>query len=104
MHLDFLYIIIEESRSGFVFVDENKQNLNKGNAWLRPVMFFYVKTTSWIIFPLVLGLIFGGYVGKSTGSQTLFFGIVFLGFLITCLGIYREIRQYKKDLEKNKNL
>lgn len=86
--------------------DLNKENIsiNQGNAnWWRPVLFFYIKTTSWIIFPLLLGVLGGQYVSKSVGSQVLFFVFVMLGFLITCLGIYREIKQYKKGLEINKN-
>ncbi|MFA6353534.1 MAG: hypothetical protein WCW93_01225 [Candidatus Paceibacterota bacterium] len=91
-------------------MDENKQNFNtldsshhSSPGWHRPVMFFYIKTTSWIILPLILGLILGKYIGESAGSQTLFFGIIFLGFLITCYGIYREVKTYLKDLEKQKN-
>jgi len=61
-------------------------------------MVFYVKTTSWIIIPLVLGLIFGNYVSNSTGSQTLFFISIMIGFGITCFGIYKEIKEYKKSL------
>ena len=63
-------------------------------------MIFYVKTTSWIVFPLVLGLLGGQYVGKSTGSQSLFFVFIMVGFGLTCYGIYREIKQYKKQLEQ----
>ena len=88
-------------------MEENK-DLNKENTvlykddkdWWKPVMYFYVKTTSWIIIPLVLGVIGGRYVSKSVGSQVLFFVFVMLGFLVTCLGIYREIKQYKKGLDK----
>ena len=77
-------------------MEENK-DLNKENTveykddkdWWKSVMYFYVKTTSWIIIPLVLGVIGGGYVSKSVGSQVLFFVFVMLGFLVTCLGIYR---------------
>lgn len=91
-------------------MDGNKQNLNnKDNAphqgeasWYKPIMLFYAKTTSWIIFPLILGLILGKYVSGSTGSQTLFFVVLFFGFLIACYGIYREIKQYQKDLDKEK--
>ncbi|MDP1760373.1 MAG: hypothetical protein Q8L01_02930 [Candidatus Woesebacteria bacterium] len=84
--------------------DLNKEIIetNKNDkSWLKPVLFFYAKTTSWIIFPLVLGFLAGGYVSKSVGSQVLFFVFVMLGFLVTCWGIYREIKQYKKDLIKN---
>jgi len=83
---------------------ENKDlNKESNNAWWKPVLIFYAKTTSWIIFPLLLGVLGGQYVSKSVGSQVLFFIFVILGFLITCLGIYREIKQYKKDLGINEN-
>jgi hypothetical protein len=81
-----------------VLEDKNPNINKKENAWWRPIMFFYVKTTSWIIFPLILCVLAGKYVGKSVGSQTVFFLFIMLGFGITCLGIYREIKQYKKDL------
>lgn len=84
--------------------DLNKENMsiNQGNTnWWRPVLIFYIKTTSWIIFPLLIGVLGGSYVSKSVGSQVLFFVFVMLGFLITCLGIYQEIKQYKKTLTKN---
>jgi hypothetical protein len=84
-------------------MDENSKDSNKNGAWWRPIMFFYVKTTSWIVFPLVLAVFSGKYVGESFGSQSLFFLFVILGFLITCLGIYREIKKYKKSLDLNKN-
>jgi|GEM_PF-952812 len=81
--------------------EEKMKDFNKKNdrAWLKPVLIFYAKTTSWIIFPLLLGVLGGQYVSKSVGSQVLFFVFVMLGFLITCLGIYREIKQYKKGLD-----
>ncbi len=73
--------------------------MGKDNAWLKPVMIFYGKTTSWIVFPLVFGLLLGKYVGQS--NQFLFLVFFFVGFGITCFGIYREIKKYKKDLEKD---
>ena len=81
----------------------NNDNLPRqgGESWMKPVLIFYAKTTSWIIFPLLLGVLAGKYVGQSTGSQILFFAFIMLGFGVTCFGIYREIKNYKKDLEKN---
>ncbi len=86
-------------------VENSKENIDKapekeGLSYWRPVMLFYVKTTSWIIFPLILGALAGKYVSKSVGSQVLFFVFLMLGFLVTCFGIYREIKEYKRDLEK----
>jgi len=81
--------------------NEVKNNFNEGNSWWKPVMIFYIKTTSWITLPLIFGLFLGRYIGKFTGSQVLFFIILFFSFLITCFGIYREIKKYKNDLEKD---
>lgn len=79
---------------------ENKQDLNKKEEkWWRPVMLFYAKTTSWIILPLVLSILGGRYVSKTIGSQVVFFLFVIFGFLITCFGIYREIKNYKKTID-----
>ena len=97
MRLLFLLIKMEENSN------LNKENIGEykdGKDWWKPVMFFYVKTTSWIIIPLVIGFFGGNHVSKTVGSQVLFFVFVVLGFLVTCLGIYREIKQYKKSLEK----
>ena len=100
MRLLFLLIKMEENNN---LNKENIEGYKDGKDWWKPVMFFYVKTTSWIIIPLLLGALAGGYVSKSVGSQVLFFIFLMFGFLITCSGIYREIKQYKKTLEINKN-
>lgn len=117
LHIVSKYFIIGESPRAFIFMvenTENKDNLNKDKSpvesinllsqieakWWKPVLFFYVKITSWIIFPLLLATLTGRYVSKSIGSQTLFFAFVMSGFGITCFGIYKEIKEYKKDLDK----
>ena len=87
-------------RNKVIMETENKQELvKKEEKWWRPVMFFYAKTTSWIIFPLILSVLGGRYVSKTFGSQILFFVFVVFGFLITCFGIYREIKNYKKTFD-----
>ena len=72
---------------------------NKNNSIWRPVILFYAKTTSWIIFPLILGIFLAKYISNNTSSQILFFVIIILGFIITCFGIYKEVKIYKKNLE-----
>ena len=95
--------IVQNIESGLELEDrqgEKMQTLpqeNNINYW-RPVMLFYVKTTSWIIIPLILCLLVVNYVGKSMGSQIVFFAVIIAGFGITCFGIYREIKSYKKSL------
>lgn len=61
----------------------------------QPVIVFYVKTTAWIVLPLAIGLI----IGRFTENQITFFVFLVIGFGITCFGIYREIKQYKKELD-----
>jgi hypothetical protein len=77
---------------------ENKE-VNKNSIW-RPVLFFYARTTGWIVIPLVLAMLLGNFVQKSVGSQVLFFIIIALGFAVTCYGIYKEIKDYKKTLQE----
>ena len=100
LHTNLISFIILESHGAFIFVEKDQNNLNEDKYWWKPVMFFYAKTTSWIIFPLILALLIGRYFGQSFGSQLFFFLCVIAGFGITCFGIYREIKQYKKDLDK----
>ena len=61
----------------------------------KPVAFFYVKTTSWIVLPLIFGLL----AGQFTRSQTWFLIFLMIGFATSCFGIYREIKEYKKEID-----
>ncbi len=61
----------------------------------RPVIFFYVKTTSWIVFPAILAMVVKGYL---QGVKLLL--LMAVAFGITCLGIYKEIKDYKISLDK----
>jgi F0F1-type ATP synthase assembly protein I len=65
----------------------------------QPVIVFYVKTTAWVVLPLIVGIV----VAKFTESQVLFFVSLMVGFGVTCFGIYREIKEYKNKLEKDGN-
>jgi len=98
LHLRYFCHIIQESQTAFIFMEQNSNNSNKNDVWWKPIMFFYVKTTSWIIIPLILAVLVGSYASKSTGSQTLLFILVMVGFGISCFGTYREIKKYKKSL------
>ncbi|MEK7572493.1 MAG: hypothetical protein AAB493_01400 [Patescibacteria group bacterium] len=80
-------------------MEPDNNNSNKNNVWWKPIMVFYVKITSWIAIPLILAVLAGNYASKSIGSQTLFFIFVMTGFGISCFGIYKEIKRYKKKLD-----
>lgn len=79
---------------------ENKNYDQNKDLWWRPALIFYAKTTGWVIFPLILAVSIWKYFGSSLGSQVVFFILILLGFLVTCFGIYREIKIYKINLEK----
>ena len=83
-------------------MENNKNKLNKNNSYLKPVLIFYAKTTSWIIFPLLLAVLIGNHFNKLPQGQTLFLVCIMAGFGISCSGIYQQIKQYKKDLDKEK--
>jgi hypothetical protein len=88
----------------FIFVKDEKNQFNKenkGKNYWRPVMVFYAKTTAWVIFPLILALLLNKWLIIGTeGKSSLFFALLMAGFGITCFGIYKEIKKYKKDLDK----
>ena len=81
----------------------NQDNFNQNDPWWKPAIVFYGKTTSWIILPLLIAVFLGNYATDSLGSQIWIFVAVFIAFLITCLGIYREIKIYQKEVNKENN-
>ncbi len=76
---------------------------NKNNSIWQPVLTFYAKVTSWVILPLIFALIFEKYLNKEANSQILFFIVLTSAFLVTCFGIYKEIKKYKLDIEREEN-
>jgi len=88
-------------------MDKESDNLRKNSLFYKggmdwkPIFLFYVKATSWIILPLVFAIFTGKYVSKTIGSQVLFFIFIMVGFGITCFGIYKEIKSYKKKLDSS---
>jgi len=97
---------MDESHKAFIFMEENIENNSKNELsdknkmdW-KPIMAFYVKTTAWIIVPLILAMFGGEYLSKEMGSQIMFFILVMAGFGITCFGVYKEIKKYKDGLDK----
>ncbi len=71
----------------------------KSENWYRPALVFYAKTTGWIIVPLVVAIILLKYIQLSVGSQIWFFIAVIIAFIVTCFGIYREVKIYKQEVE-----
>ena len=81
-------------------MDKDKQNLNSEGPWWKPGMQIFSEISTWIVIPIVLALIFGKMLDTRYGTKPVIF-LVFagLGFLVTCLGIYRVMKNYMKKLK-----
>lgn len=90
----------------FVFVDENKQNLNNVGPWWKPGVEIFSQVSTWIIVPIVVALVFGKMLDAHFGTKPILFLVLAgIGFLITCFGMFRVIKNYIKklqDIEKKK--
>jgi hypothetical protein len=78
-------------------MEENKEKKIVEKMNWKPILIFYVKTTSWIIIPLVLAVIISKKIAPS-----LYLLCVLIGFGVTCFGIYREIKKYRNSLKNKK--
>ncbi len=77
------------------FVENDKKKLD----W-KPAFEVFSRVTTWVVVPIVLALIFGkmldGYYGTEPVIFLIFAGI---GFMFTCIGIVRVVKNYIKKLQ-----
>ena len=80
---------------------EGDQNSNTNGPWWKPGVQIMSEVSTWIIVPIVLALIFGKMLDTRFGTKPMIF-LVFagLGFLATCFGIYRVMKNYMKKLKE----
>ncbi|MEJ0002149.1 MAG: hypothetical protein WDN09_03180 [bacterium] len=76
-------------------MDSQENKAKNGKMDWTPMILFYAKTTSWIVLPLVIAILLGKKV-----APAYYFLFVIAGFGVTCYGIYKEIKAYKKQLDK----
>jgi cell shape-determining protein MreD len=81
---------------------ENKQN--SGGPWWKPGVQILSEISTWIVVPIVLALVFGKMLDAHYGTRpVIFLCFAGFGFLVTCFGMVRVIRNYIKKI-KDKNL
>lgn len=70
------------------------------DEWWRPAMFFYFKTTAWIVVPIGVGLLVNYLVRnlKPGWNNSLLFLSMVIAFIITAIGIYKEIKEYQHEI------
>jgi len=80
---------------------ENNQNSNNNGPWWKPGMQIMSEVSTWIIVPIILALIFGKMLDTRFGTKPIIF-LIFagLGFVATCFGIFRVMKNYMKKLKE----
>ena len=70
MHPLSLYIIIEESPNGFVFMIEGNQEkkVYGGGPWWKPAMQIFSEISTWIAAPIILAVIAGKALDNHFGT------------------------------------
>jgi len=82
-------------------VTENNQNQNNNGPWWKPGMQILGEVSTWIVVPIVLALIFGKMLDTRFNTKPIIF-LIFagLGFVTTCFGIYKVMKNYTKKLKE----
>lgn len=77
-------------------MEEDKKKLN---SWV-PAMQIFSEISTWIVVPIILALIGGKALDAHYGTKPIIF-LCFagLGFLVTCFGMYRVVKNYIKKLK-----
>lgn len=81
-------------------MNEDKKGFNTG-PWWKPAMQIFSDVSTWIVVPIVCALVFGKILDAHYGTKPVIF-LVFagLGFLVTCFGMYRVVKDYMKTIQK----
>jgi len=70
--------------------------------WWRDGVILFTKVSAYIAFPVIIASYVGKYLDKKYNTdQVLFFISVAVSFIFTILLILREVKIYKKSLEKS---
>lgn len=88
----------------FIFVEENKDKLNKKEVWWISPMRIFSEISTWIAFPAILAVISGKALdNKYDTDPWLLVACVALAFLISSYGIMRAVRVYAARIKKEDN-
>ena len=81
-------------------MESNENNLKNTGPWWKPAMQIFSEVSTWIAVPIILALIAGKALDKHYGTKPIIF-LCFagFGFLITCFGMFRSIKNYIKKLQ-----
>lgn len=76
---------------------DEKQNFN--GPWWREGVKLTGEVSTWIVVPIVAALIFGKMLDARFGTEPVIFLVLAgFGFLVTCYGIWKIVKDYMKKL------
>ncbi len=82
----------------FLFMENNKNN----NApWWRDGVIIFAKVSAYIAFPVIIASYAGKYLDqKYNTGNFMFLGLIVIAFISTTYLIWKEMKIYKKKIEK----
>ena len=73
----------------------------KDNLWWKQAVLTFGNISGWIIGPIIIALFVGKYLDKRYGSAPWFFlGLTGLAFLVSIIGIWKILKKYLAEIEK----
>jgi F0F1-type ATP synthase assembly protein I len=86
-------------------VEENKQNINNSSLphpngpWWKDGVAIFTQVSVWIVVPILLALFVGKSLDAHFGTKPIIFLVLAgVGFLFSCFGIVRVIKNYIKEM------
>jgi F0F1-type ATP synthase assembly protein I len=81
-------------------VDNIENNQKNSGPWWKPAMQILSEVSTWIVVPIVCALVFGKMLDAHYGTRPIIF-LCFAGagFLVTCFGMYRIVKNYTQKLK-----
>ena len=79
---------------------EDKPNGVSG-PWGKQAATLWGEISTWIVVPIVGALVFGKMLDKRFETEPIIFlSLAGLGFLVTCYGIFRIVKNYLKEIKE----
>jgi F0F1-type ATP synthase assembly protein I len=80
-------------------------NQENKNNWWQPALATFARLSSWIIAPVIIGLIIGRWLDQKYNTEPwLFLATTGFAFFVSMYGLIKEtIKQYKKLESDSKN-
>ena len=93
---NYLLLCFCGNLSHFLFM--NNKNFEK--PWWREGVILFTKVSSYIAVPIILASFTGKFLDKKYNTNYIFYVFIVIAFISTLLLIWREMKVYKKNLDR----